>query len=267
MRLLPTLQLGPCAGLSEIRPATLRVTVRQLGAGEGVLLHDETYAIRLHAFDTALLGISTPEGSIVDLSDHLAAFVTPHAWEIENLLRLAVNYHPQRQMLGYQNSGEQDGPHSVLAQVQAMYRALKQDAGLVYIDSSLNFGKQEGQITQRVRLPRSSLHDNQSRANCIDGAVLYASLLELANLQPLLAIVPGHAFVGWRIARNADQYDFLETTSTGSEDFERALEKGRKHYKRARDRGYFGRELFDARGFARLVDVADCRAKGINPLL
>ncbi len=157
--------------------------------------------------------------------------------------------------------------HAVREQVQAIYSALKYDAGLAYVNSPLNFGKQEGQITQRVRLPVTSLHQHGSRANCIDGTVLYASLLELASLEPLIVIVPGHAFVGWRIWRGLEDYDFLETTMTGAEDFEAALRKGSQQYREARDNGYFGRELFDPTGFARLIDVAVCRAKRIYPLM
>ena len=266
--LLPVLQLGPCMTLAEIRPATLRVTVHQFGSGEEWLLHDQTYPISLHAYDTALLGISTPDEKTVDLTDHLCAFVTPHVPAIEDLLRKAVEYHPQYHMVGYQGAHDEEEARRIAReQVCAIYQALKRDAGLAYVNSSLSFGKQEGQITQRVRLPVASLHESHSRANCIDGTVLYASLLELASLEPLIAIVPGHAFVGWRIWPGLGQYDFLETTMTGTEDFEVALQAGNQQYAAAKGKGYFGRELFDAGGFARLIDVAACRTRQIYPLM
>jgi hypothetical protein len=265
--LLPVFQFGPCAALTEIRPATLRVSVRQVGQGDR-LLYDQTCPIKLHAYDTALLAIRSSEGKVIDLTDYLCAFVTPHASEIEDLLRKAVEHHPLGQIAGYQGAHSIEEARRVTRdQVRAIYMALKQDAGLRYVNSPLNFGKQEGQITQRVRLPRTSLHENQSRANCLDGTVLYASLLELANLQPLIVIVPGHAFVGWRIWRNVDQYDFLETTLTAADDFENALKVGKQTYGEAQDRGYFGREIFDPQGFARLIDVTACRAKHIYPLM
>jgi len=266
--LLPTLQLTPCMTLTEIRPATLRVTVRQFGSGDELLLLDQTYPIRLHAYDTALLGIRTANGNIIDLTEHLCAFVTPHRPEIEGLLRRAVEYHPEHRIVGYQGtSSVEKGRFIVQEQVRAIFQALKHDAGLAYVNSPLNFGKQEGQITQRVRLPVTSLHENKSRANCLDGTVLYASLLELANLEPIIAIVPGHAFVGWRIWRGIDQYDFLETTMTGTDDFETALKAGKQQYEQARDQGYFERGLFDPLGFARLIDVSACRMRHIYPLM
>ena len=188
--------------LTEIRPATLRITARQFGQGSELLLYDQTHPIKLHAYDTALLGIRTPEGDVVDLTDHLCAFVTPHAPEIEDLLRSAVEYHPEHRMVGYQGAGSvEEARHVVREQVRAIHSALKHDAGLAYVNSPLNFGKQEGQITQRVRLPVTSLHENRSRANCVEGTVLYASLLELANLEPLVVMTPRHAFVGWRVWR------------------------------------------------------------------
>jgi hypothetical protein len=266
--LLPILQLAPRMTLSEIRPATLHISVRQMGCQDELLLHDQTYPIRLHAFDTALLAIRTAEGRIVDLTEHLCAFVTPHAPEIEDLLRKAAEYHPRRQIVGYQGAGTiQEARHAVREQVRAIYNALKHEAGLVYINSPLNFGKQEGQITQRVRLPVTSLEEHKSRANCIDGTVLYASLLELASLQPLLVIGPGHAFIAWRTWQDLDDYEFLETTMTGTGDFDAALETGRRQYEDAKAKGFFQRELFDASGFARLIDVAACRAKQIYPLM
>ena len=266
--LLPTLQQGPVMRLTEIRPATLRVTVRQVGAVNELMLLDQTYAVKLHAYDTALLAVLKPDGSVMDLTEHLCAFVTPHTPEIEDLLRKAVQYHPKHRIVGYQGASTvEEGRPIVHEQVRAMYSALRKDAGLVYINSPLNFGKQEGQITQRVRLPATSLNESQSRANCIDGAVLYASLLEAASLDPQIVIVPGHAFVGWRIWSGVLQYDFLETTMTGSDEFEAALKAGNQEYEQARQKGYFERDLFDAKGFARLIDVAACRTRQVYPLM
>jgi len=267
VNLLPTLQQAPVMTLTEIRPATLRVTVRQVGAVSELLLFDQTYPVRLHAYDTALLGVLKPDGSVVDLTDYLCAFVTPHDPVIENLLRKAAEYHPKHRIVGYQGAGNMDEARQIVReQVRAIYSALKKDAGLVYINSTLNFGKQEGQITQRVRLPTTSLHESQSRANCVDGTVLYASLLELASLEPLLVIVPGHAFVGWRVWRGVAEYDFLETTMTGTDEFEAALRTGQQQYELARDKGYFERGLFDSQGFGRLIDVATCRMRQVFPL-
>ncbi len=264
--LLPLLKPAAVETLREMRPATLHVTIAQTAPAERVL-YDQTHRIRLHARDTALLALRAPDGSITDRSDYLAAWVTPRHPEIEKLLRQAVEHHPDRQFVGYQGAQTlAQGADVVRAQARAIFEALKQDANVVYVNSPLNMGREAGQVTQRVRLPVESLAAGGS-ANCIDGTVLFASLLELASITPLLILVPGHAFVGWRIWQGVDQYEFLETTMIGSDTFAAAQQAGRRRYETALMRGDFNRGLFDPAGFARLVDVAACRTKGVMPLM
>ncbi|RLC77769.1 MAG: hypothetical protein DRI81_08090 [Chloroflexi bacterium] len=263
--LLPVLKPAAVAALNEIQPVTLRVTVEQT-APTTRTLYDQTRRIKLHARDTALLAVKAPDGSIVDLTDYLTAWVTPRHAEIEKLLRRAAEHHPDRQFIGYQGASTlAQGAGVVRAQARAIFTALKQDADLTYINSPLNLGKQQGQITQRVRLPSESLAAGGS-ANCIDGTVLFASLLELASIHPLIVVVPGHAFLGWRIWSGVDQYEFLETTMIGSDDFVVAQQAAQTRYDDVLMRGYFSRGLFDPGGFARLVDVAACRTKAIYSL-
>jgi hypothetical protein len=262
--LLPLLQATAVATLSDIRPATVRVTAVQTQPER--LLFDQTTRIHLHARDTALLAVRATDGSLVDMTRYLAAWVTPRITPIEQLLRQAARHHPARQFVGYQGAKNLDQARQVVgAQAEAIFTALKQDAQVVYINSPLNLGAAAGQIMQRVRLPSLSLQTPGS-ANCIDGAVLFASLLELAAIDPLLVIVPGHAFVGWRIWDGVEQYDFLETTLIGSSDFAAAQQVGQQQYEEALMKGYFNRGLFDPAGFARLIDVAACRAQAIYPL-
>ena len=185
---------------------------------------------------------------------------------MEKLLRQAVDHHPQRRFVGYQ------GPDSpvqrkltVREQVRAIFTALKKDANLLYVNSPLNFGSQGGQITQRVRLPREILEAGGS-ANCIDGTVLFASLLELATLDPAIVLIHGHAFVGWRQWHNVKRYNFLETTAIGYAEFEAACEAAEVRFTKVKEAGDLDRALFDPKGFARLIDVAECRQQGIYPL-
>jgi hypothetical protein len=263
--LLPVLKPAAVATLNDIQPVTLRVTVEQTDPVERTL-YDQTRRIKLHARDTTLLAVKLPDGSFIDLTDYLAAWVTPRHAEIERLLRRAAERRPDRQFGGYQGATTlPQGADVVRAQARAIFTALKEDVSLTYINSPLNLGKQEGQITQRVRLPSESLAAGGS-ANCIDGTVLFASLLELASIQPLIVVVPGHAFLGWRIWKGVNQYEFLETTMIGSNDFADAQQTAQARYDDALMRGYFSRGLFDPGGFARLVDVAACRAKSIDPL-
>ena len=74
----------------------------------------------------------------------------------------------------------QAGGAGVAPQVKALYEALQQ-AGIRYVNSVLAFSPDDGLSSQRVRLPRKTLESKN--ANCLDGTVLFASLLEAITLQ------------------------------------------------------------------------------------
>ncbi len=78
---------------------------------------------------------------------------------------------------------------------------------------------------QRIRLPRETLEKRS--ANCIDGTVLMASVLEAASLNPAIVLVPGHAFLAWEMQNGSNEWDYLETTLIGSREFEVAQKVGR----------------------------------------
>ena len=44
-----------------------------------------------------------------------------------------------------------------------------------------------------------------------------SSLLIEVGIQPVIVIVPNHAFVGWRIWDDEDEYNFVQTTMMGEE--------------------------------------------------
>ena len=113
----------------------------------------------------------------------------------------------------------------VAAQVKAIYDAL-QRTGITYVNSVLCFGPIPGVFAQRIRLPRESLA--QRSANCIDGTVLFASVLEAASLHPAIVLVPGHAFLAWETTEGTNQWEYLETTLLGSKSFDKAVEQGCK---------------------------------------
>jgi hypothetical protein len=137
-------------------------------------------------------------------------------------LRLAADLHPQKRLVGFQG----DKP-AIEPQVRALFEALKQQASIKYVNSVIAFSPDQGVTTQRVRLPRESLAHQQ--ANCIDGTVLFASLLEAVSLSPGLVLVPGHAFLAWETWRNSDEWQFLETTLIGDKSFEEARAMGEAH--------------------------------------
>ncbi len=70
---------------------------------------------------------------------------------------------------------------------------------------------------QPISLPRDSVA--MRAANCIDGTLLFASILENIGFEPVLRIVPGHAYVGVHSAPQASGVGvtwFMETTLVGA---------------------------------------------------
>lgn len=263
--LLPLLKQSRLSELTEIRRSSLRVTVDQLFP-QSRTLFDQSEFVFLQARNTAIIGILNPDGSIVDLADYLSAWVTPRHPEIEQWLRKAAEYHPERQLIGYQGASSlYEAKLIVREQARAIYTMLKNDGHITYINSTLNLGEQAGIISQRIRLPRESLNSGGS-ANCIDGAVLFASFLELASIEPLIILIPGHAFVGWRAWEGTESYEFLETTMIRNGDFDSAQKAAQEAFDKMTFEGYFSNSLFSQHGFAKIIDIAKCRTRGIYPI-
>jgi hypothetical protein len=144
----------------------------------------------------------------------IASWVTPHNVSVEAVLSKAKEFMPGRRMPGYETWKSTDEQARTTAmEAKAIYRALQQK-GVSYVKSSSTFGTSaNAAISERVRMPFESLRD--SSANCIDGAVMFASLFENLGMDPVIVLVPGHAYVGVRIAENSDKYYYIETAIVG----------------------------------------------------
>jgi hypothetical protein len=216
---LPTLFPHRIRDVTELTRATLNVVVEDL---DGKVELHETEPIWLLARTSAPLAVIDPQtGHWQDLTPYLGAFVTPNAPSLMTFLREAARLHPDGQLVGYQV-----GPEHVTPQVKALFDALKTSAEITYINSVIDFNPQQGFNSQRVRLPRESLADKE--ANCIDGTVLFASLLEGISMSPAIVLVPGHAFLAWETWSSSDQWRYLETTMIGSHTFEEACNSAEK---------------------------------------
>lgn len=247
----------------EVSKGALQMRVSVLLAGKEVLVMLQSFEVSFLARDVLLWGTVGSDGSINDLSSFVGAWVTPNERSVVELLRHAAEYAPGKQLVGYQGSGPVERRETVVRnQVRAVFEALKAHTGITYINAPLSIGPTNEEIRQRINLPRDSIAYRQ--ANCIDGAVLYASLLERAALNPAIVIVPGHAFVGWETWRGSGSFEFLETTMTAGYSFDEAWRRGQEQY--ATVQAVIGRPLFDRKGFARLLKLQDLRSAGILPI-
>ena len=226
----------------EITAATALVTVRD---ARGKLRFTRTLLMRLRSADDIYWG---PK---FEYAPFIASWVTPHDPLVEKVLSRAKEFTPGRRLPGYEE-GKNAAQQGLSTRVQAgaIYRAL-QVTGVSYVNSSMTFGR-NADISERVRMPSESLR--QISANCIDGAVMYASLFENLGMQPEIVLVPHHAYVGVRIAPESENYLFIETALTGRAGFEqavRAAEVGMKRYRAAQEVR---------------IPIAEAREVGIYPM-
>ena len=135
----------------------------------------------------------------------------------------------------------------VRLQVGAIYRAI-QRSGMNYVNTHISFAPGN---SQRVKRPSDTIR--LKGGNCIDGSVLFASCFEAIGFEPIVALVPGHAFVGVRTWADSDRYFFIETTMVNSFNFDDALSKAREEFER------YSNEI-------RMIDIKKARKLGIKPL-
>jgi hypothetical protein len=275
--LLPRLIREKVLNLTEVDTASCRILVKRHTENGLITIYDETPDIEMQAIDTVLFAVQSEQGSIVeDLADYLAVFVTSKRQEVKDFVGVASHLHLEKAFIGYHaDEGSYAGNIYQMrreisqAQAKAFFYALRKQVELHYIFSPINSGKRPDQITQRVRFPFHVLPKEQGQVgqfSCLDGAILFASLLEHIGIEPLIVLVKDHAFVGWRIWRDAPQADFLETTMIPTKsNFETALAAGNRLYQEAIEQGFNKRSLFDPNGFIRIIDIAACRKRGIHP--
>lgn len=222
---LPTLFPERVQQLDELTRATVNVQVEALD-GTGVELH-RTEPIWLLAKTSVPFAVKDPStGGWADFTKYFGAFVTPNSQQVMEFLPKIAAKHPKGRLVGYQ-----EGPLEVQAQVEATFSALKEH-GVEYVNSTTAFGPDEGEIIQRVRLPSQTLAmTGATGANCIDGTVLFASLLEAMTLNAAIVTLPGHAIVAWETGQGSDTWDYLDTVLIHDTQFGDANERGRAHAK------------------------------------
>ena len=219
---LPVFDHERIADIAESRAACLHVRVEDL---DGQVERESTYRIVLLPRTTGYLSLRSASGAIVDLKPYLAAWVTPNAPAVMQLIREAAARHPRGVIAGYQLGGELDLDAVVTAQVAAIYAAI-QAHEIVYVNSTAAFNLAGDAFVQRIRLPRESLATRS--ANCVDGVLLMASALEAASLDPAIVLVPGHALLAYDLSSGGHRWDYVETTMLGTSPFSEAQEAGRR---------------------------------------
>ncbi len=123
-------------------------------------------------------------------------------------------------------------------------------------------------ILQRVQNPENLLTGTSTYVNCLDGVILFASILERLNLDPIIVLLPGHSLVGWRCYPGIDsQYsprDLLTTCEfvdialiSEKLGFYEALSSAEAYL--LRNMPLFEHEPVELNKYARIIDVRMAR--------
>lgn len=248
------------------RAQVLTVSIR----AEGMAPIKREFPIRVHPLDEALYFVREAQAD-VDLGWSFAAWVDPYHPVVDEILQMAG--------LDLDAGVKAKGGREERLRLARELWVVLERRGLRYASESTGISQGPVMYSQRVRLLSSTWNDRV--ANCMDGSVLIASVLERLGVDTLIVLVPGHAFVGFYSAADKREAEFLETTLLGQkrafnpasrdEDervreqalvgFEAARRAGRTAYRKAAPR-LDGRHRPD---FA-LIDISVARAYGIMPL-
>lgn len=200
--------------VSESYPTTVKYSVE----ADGEKLGQKTLTVQVHSVNDVPIAIISRSGKVENSKLLFAGFVDENDPYVQTLLQDALHFRAVSQFAGYQG-----GQQNVEMQVFAIWNVLQRshmhysstatasaESPWGWVSPSIPEGRV---ISQTVRFLDQSINGQQ--ANCIDGAVLFASALYKIGIDPLLVILPGHAFVGYYMDTQHTHPQFLETTLVG----------------------------------------------------
>ena len=237
-------ELLPQAFLNgEIRPATLEVRANILGTTLG---YNETRPVYLHSVSDFFWGDKLANAQFI------ARWVTPHDPAVMKLVSSARNYVRRGRLAGYELPGS--SAPAVAVQVEDEARgvfAAMEHLGLSYVDSVSTYGNFASK-TERVRLPSETL--SMDGANCIDMSVAFASAMENLGMEPVIVLVPGHAFTGVRLGHGSSQILYLDLTVAPDGTFEAAVQRAQGWLQKT------------PKAQVNLIDISTARSHQIYPM-
>ena len=239
--------------LTSQKPGQLEVLVTYLDNGQDRTVLDETHTMVVTGrsdFPWSIKGMTEAE-----TFELLGVMVTPTDPAVKNdLIRAAAGYDPSNSMIsGYQSTLDAD--NSVYQRLDDIWQAETHDFSMTYISTPVSFAPGD---TQAIRLPSEAL--SSSSGNCIELALLYASAVEAMGMEPVIVIVPGHAYLGVRVDSTSNSYYFVETTMIGQATFDDAVTEGGNEWDEA-----MPHENNNDEGYG-WVEVAQARSDGILPI-
>jgi hypothetical protein len=199
------------ARVRQARPATVTVTVSVDGEEVGRSLERAT----LHSINDAPYFVTT-EGADGKQKGNptswmFAAYVNENSPVNDEIRRQALQAGIVKRFDGYQSGDVQQ----VIRQVYAMWNVM-QRLGMKYSSITTTTRASSRISSQQVRFVEQSVKSAQ--ANCVDGSVLFASLMREVGIDPVLVLLPGHMYVGFYLDQQHTEVFYLETTLLGQAD-------------------------------------------------
>lgn len=237
------------------------------------LVGKKSKVIQVRSVNDAPFEWVTRQGQRLNLSWIFAAFVDENAPQVDSLLSAALrSTHEIKMFDGYQAHSTAD----VQRQVYAIWHVL-QLKGFQYSNITTPSAFSATVASQHVRFLGDALR--VSEANCVDGSVLFASVLYKIGIDPFLVMIPGHMMVGFYLDPQHKQKSVLETTMMGEENLRKtsltgalnnlfgesgrlynaAINEGAKEFNENRQK--FGH----VPGYL-IIDIAAARKMGIMPI-
>ncbi len=147
---------------------------------------------------------------VIDTSFAFAAYVNEQHPFVDKLLREALDRGVVKSFQGYQ-AGD---PGDVMRQAYAIWDLLVA-RDVRYSSITTTAVSSESVASQHVRLLEDSV--NNSQANCVDGSVLWVSLLRKIGIDGFLVMTPNHCYAGFYLDPKHEKLLAIETTLIGVE--------------------------------------------------
>ena len=148
----------------------------------------------------------------------IAAWVTPNDPSVGDLVLKAANHLPLEPppvptaMVGYSKANARQ----VIAQVDAIYDALRVDYKIRYLQASVPYSGpgDASAATQNIKLPAEVLQ--QRSGMCIELTLLLASAVEHIGLHAEIVIIPGHAFLGVAVTPDDKHFEYWDAVQVNN---------------------------------------------------
>jgi Transglutaminase-like superfamily len=148
----------------------------------------------------------------------IAAWVTPDDPAIGTLVIKAAHHLSLEPppvpsaMVGYSRANSKE----VIAQVDAIYDALRLDYHMNYLQASVPYSGPGNNMvaTQNIKLPSEVLQ--QRSGMCIELTVLLASAVERIGLHAEIVIIPGHAFLGVAVTPDNKHFEYWDAVQVNN---------------------------------------------------